>query len=136
MQEKKPVSGNERGRGGGSFQERRRQADWVINAATVLSVISWLVAFFVLTVIQMAAPERRNFLSEVNIGAAARTTWDATLLPFAFGLLVLSVLASIAAFIFNAMRMRRKTDRYRKSILIIGALNIIGLFAFSYIMFF
>ena len=136
MEEKKPFDyKNDRGpnRGAGaSFKERRRQADWVINAATILSVISWLVAFFVLTVIQMAQPQHTDLFSNFFGGAIRQPTWDVSLLYVAFGLLILSVIACIAAFIFNSMRMRRKTDKYRKSIIIIGALTIIGLFAFTF----
>ena len=136
MREKKLVPKKPQSRGERDFRERRRQADWVINAASAFSVISWLVAFFVITVIQMASPEKRNFLSEVSIGADPRTNWDTTLLPFAYYLLILSVLASLAAFVFNSMRMRRKTDRYRKSIIIIGTINVIGFVAFSIYLFF
>ena len=119
-------------RGGrGDFQERRRQADWVVNAASILSVISWLVAFAVVLVLDIAAPERANFFTNVFDGVVT-PTWNQTFLPFALILLILSFCSCIAAFIFNMMRMRRKTDKYRKSVIIMGVLTLIGIIAFIF----
>ena len=118
----------DRNRGG--FHERRRQADWVVNAAAALSFISWLVAFSVVLLLDVASPERANFFSNVFEGTV-RAAWNPTLLPVAFILLILAVCSCIAAFIFNMLRMRRKTDKYRKSIIIIGVLTIIGFIAFT-----
>lgn len=112
-----------------NFRERRRQADWVVRGATVLSAVSWLIALAVMIILDQAAPERENFftrLFEENV----RLHWDAQLLFPAFILLILSLATCIAAFIFNSFRMRRKTDKYRASIFIIGAVNIAGIVYF------
>ena len=118
------------------FQERRKKADWITRMATILSVISWSVAIAVWAVLESASPERErtfitSFLRE-TMGAEIhiRSTWDVTLLPVAFWLLIGSLAICVTAFIFNALRMRRKTDKYRKSIIIIGIINIIGIVAF------
>lgn len=116
----------------GDFAERRRQADWVIKAASVLSFISWLVAITVVFVLDLAAPENDNFFTRTWEGAALRTTWNETLLPAVFILLMVSLLSCIAAFFFNRIRMRRKTDKFKKSILIIGALTLAGLILFVF----
>ena len=120
-------------------KDRREKADWVVNMASVLSILSWVIAFGVWIILDIAAPERENFFTR-TFGFPIRTWWDATLLPIAFALLVLSFLVCIAAFIFNATRMRRKSDKYRKSIIIIGVATFIGGIAFlirfgSYIFF-
>ena len=112
-----------------SFQERRKKADWVINMATALSVVSWFVAFGVWLLLDMAAPEREDFFSRV-FGGTVRGYWDTSLLPIAFILLVISFLTCVGAFIFNMMRMRRKTDKYRKSIIIVGIITIVGIVMF------
>ncbi|MDR0273568.1 MAG: hypothetical protein LBI27_09665 [Clostridiales bacterium] len=118
------------GRDRNSFQERRRQSDWVVNAASILSLIAWLVAITAVIVIDTAAPEWMNF-NVRGLSSTAGTEWNATLLWSAFILLILSVCSCITAFIFNMMRMRRKTDKYRKSILIIGAATLVGLVYFT-----
>jgi len=112
-----------------NYKERRKQADWVVKAATALSFVSWLVAVGAVIFIDQAAPQRENFFTLVY-GGTVRTVWDANLLPIALIFLVLSLLSCAAAFIFNMLRMRRKTDKVRKSILIIGGINIIALIVF------
>ena len=114
-----------------SFQERRRQTDWVVNAASILSVLSWLVAFAVVLVLDIASPQRANFFTNVFDGVVT-ATWNQTFLPLALILLILSFCSCIAAFIFNMMRMRRKTDKYRKSVIIMGVLTLIGIIAFIF----
>ena len=121
---------NERGRGGGgSFAERRKKVDWVVNAATVMSILSWAFALGVWLILDAAAPQQGTAFTDF-FGATARTWWDVTLLPWAFAALVISVLSCLLAFFFNMARMKRKTDKYRKSIIIIGCVSIIGLILF------
>jgi hypothetical protein len=117
-------------RGSGDFHNRRRQADWVVKGAVVLSIISWAVAIAALLVIEFASPDNPDLMSR-TFGGVVDSTWNDALLPIAFILLVASVCVCIIAFVFNMMRMRRKTDKYRKSIIIIGALSFIGLITLS-----
>ena len=118
------------------FQERRRKSDWITRMAAILSFVSWAIAFAVWVVLESASPERErmfitSFLRE-TMGAETiiRDQWDVTLLPLAFWLLIVSLAICVTAFIFNALRMRRKTDKYRKSVIIIGSVTIIGIVLF------
>jgi len=122
---------NERARSQGvsDFNERRKKADWVVKMATVLSFIAWLVAFGVWIVLDSASPEKTTFFTQF-FGSTVRSYWDTSLLPLAFALLVVSLCTCIVAFVFNMLRMRRKTDKYRKSIIIIGAITIVGIVFF------
>jgi Ni/Fe-hydrogenase subunit HybB-like protein len=111
------------------FTERRRKPDWVTNMATVLSFVSWVVAFGVWIALDMASPEKVDmFTTQFNVNV--RGWWDTSLLLVAFILLVTSFGICSMAFIFNMLRKRRKTDKYRKSILIIGAVTVLGIIAF------
>lgn len=112
-----------------NFGERRRQADWVVNAAAILSLISWIVSISVLFLIDIASPDALQGLTTA-LGGTPDTAWNVALLPAAFFLLVASVFACITAFIFNMLRMRRKTDKVRKSIIIIGVSTIVGIIFF------
>jgi len=102
---------------------RRKQADWVVKAATALSIIAWVVAIIVVFVLDIASPERVDFFTHVW-GGDVRTGWDMDLLPIAFLMLIISLVCCIAAFLFNMMRMRRKTDKYRKSVIIMGVISL------------
>ena len=135
------MSGYDRQRSGReqSFQERRRKVDWVVRMATALSLIAWTVAFAVWIVLEMASPEKETMFASLArsnrtvFGAnetVIRDYWDTTLLPIAFLLLVAALAICIVAFFFNKARMRRKTDKYRKSVIIIGAITIVGIVLF------
>ena len=110
------------------IKNRRKQADWVVNAAAALSVIAWVVAFFVVLVLDIASdrpamPGLQTWLG----GGPVHPVWNTTLLPIGLVLLVVSFLCSVAAFMFNMMRMRRKTDKYRKSVIIMGLITLSGI---------
>ena len=122
-------AGRQRSQGVSDFNERRKKADWVVKMATILSLAAWLVAFAVWIVLDSASPEKTTFFTQF-FGASVRSYWDTSLLPVAFALLVVSLCTCIIAFVFNMLRMRRKTDKYRKSIIIIGAITIAGIIFF------
>ena len=112
-----------------SFRNRRRQTDWVVNAAAVLSVLAWVFAFVVLLILDIASDRVALPGVQAALGGEARTTnWNIVLLR-QIGLIVLvfSFLCSVAAFMFNMMRMRRKTDKYRKSVIIMGLITLTGI---------
>ena len=112
------------------FEERRRKADWLVSAAAILSVFAWVAAFIVWIVLYVASPpDDYIFNSLLEEGAIGRS-WDEGLLILAFTLLILSLIACFVAFLFNKLRMRRKTDKYRVSVFIIGGITIIGIVLF------
>ena len=125
------MSGNDmqRSQGSSDFNERRKKVDWVVRMATIMSLISWVVAFGVWVVLYSAQPEKEHMFSRY-FHMEVRDYWDTSLLPLAFLLLAASLCICVGAFIFNMQRMRRKTDKYRKSIIIIGAITIIGIVLF------
>ena len=118
-----------------SFRNRRRQADWVVNAAAVLSVLAWVVAFSVVLVLDIASENvqmqgLQTWLASGGgtAGGGSGSGWNIVLLrQIGLILLVVSFLCSVAAFIFNMMRMRRKTDKYRKSVIIMGLITLVGI---------
>ena len=120
------------------YLDRRKKVDWVVRMATVLSIISWVFAFAVWIVLEEASPEKnRKFItsflsSRLDVQVQIRSYWDETLLPIAFLLLVASFVVCLVAFFFNKLRMRRKTDKYRKSIIIIGIVTFVGIVVFLF----
>lgn len=110
-------------------QERRRRADWVTRAASILSAVAWLVSFVTLLLLERARPEQENFFTHL-FGAVVDSRWNTGLIRTAFLLLALAFVLCAGALIFNALRQRRKSDKYKKSILILGALTLAGLVLF------
>ena len=109
-----------------AFVERRKRTDWVTNMATILSVLSWFIAFAVWGLLDKAQPESETFFSRV-LGLNIRHSWDTSLLQTAFILLIASLCICVLAFIFNMLRKRRKTDKYNKSMIIVGLITLIGI---------
>jgi len=122
--------------GSSDYLERRKKVDWVVRMAAVLSFISWGFAIAVWAVLEAASPEQdRKFItsflsSRLDAQIQIRSYWDTTLLPIAFLLLVAAFVVCLVAFFFNKLRMRRKTDKYRKSIIVIGIVTFVGIIVF------
>ena len=122
-----------------SFRNRRKQADWVVNAAAVLSVLAWVGAFSVVLILDIASENVQMeglqawLAGGTAPGAAPGSGWNIVLLrQIGLILLVVSFLCSVAAFMFNMMRMRRKTDKYRKSVIIMGLITLVGIIFYVY----
>jgi len=116
-------------------KDRRKKADLVVNLATILTVAAWLFAIVVLFLVEAASPDSEvNWFTSIGrirgVDTVVRDYWDTTLLPIAFGLLIAALLACVFAFFFNKQRMRRKTDKYRKSIIIIGSITVVSIVYF------
>ena len=117
-----------------AFTENRKGSDWIIKLTNIFGIIPWAVVIAVWMVLDFAAPYQATFFSnlarnrsgiEINV-----EYWDEALLPVAFFMLLISLAFCLAAFILNTFRMRRKTDRYRRSVMVIGGITVIAIAAF------
>ena len=115
--------------GGTVYLERRKKSDWIVKMAAILSALSWVLMLAVWAFLDRASPDSQHIFNQI-FNVQGRTRWDVTLLPIAFALLLTSLGVCILGFFFNKMRMKRKTDKYRKSIFVIGGITIIGLVVF------
>ena len=115
-----------------TFEKRKKQSDWVINTASVLSFLAWLATIAVWFFVDKASPDQHGFAHGLTDHDYynLRTTWNTTLLWSGLGFLIASLGLCVLAFMFNMTRMKRKTDKYRKSIIIIGIINVIALVAY------
>jgi len=115
---------------------RRKKTDWVGRMATILSFVTWIIMIAIWAVLDAAAPEKETrFITsffDVHFGTAPliRDRWDHALVYVAFILLLVSLSTCIIAFLFNKMRMKRKRDKYKKSIFIAGGITVIALTVF------
>ena len=111
-------------------KERRKKADWLVNLSIFMSALAWIVVFAVWCVVYVAAENKAGIFNVfLNVDVPANPLTQ-TLLPVGFGLLLLSIVICIFAFIFNMLRMKRKTDKYRKSIIIISIITVVALIAY------
>ena len=116
--------------------EKRKRTDWVTRMATILSAVSWFIAFAVWIVLDQAQPIKETFLTRSTYSKEDGSKvefpkeWDESLLTIALVLLVASLVICVSAFIFNMLRMKRKTDKYKISIIVIGCITGAGLALF------
>lgn len=109
--------------------ERRRKKDWITRAVPAFSLISWAATIVMLVFLERARPQQRTFLDTV-LDAPLRTTWNTSLLRMCLALLIAVFFVCVLGFILNASRQRRKTDKFNKSIIIMGILSLFGIAIF------
>ena len=111
------------------FVERRRKKDWVVRSVSVIAVIGWICAIVALVYVDQAKPGTVNFLTKL-FGTDVRLYWDVTLLNISFRALLVSFFTCVIGLLINMTRHRRKTDRFNKSIIILGLVSLIAIIAF------
>ena len=115
-------------------KDRRGKPDWVSRMATILCLCAWGLMIAVWVLLETASPEKGMTFTQtffnVHFGtdaaSALRTRWDYTLVYVAYILLLVSLGTCVIAFLFNKMRMKRKSDKYRVSIFVVGGITIIA----------
>jgi len=108
------------------MQNKRRGPDFVIKVINILSGVSWIILFLVVVFISMAKPKFQGFGRGMG---SIQGTWDTSLLGIVAVLLVLLIALSAVGITFNFLRMKRKTDRIRATLVLSGVLALIGLLA-------
>ena len=110
---------------------RKKKPDPIGRMATILNLGAWSIMLAVWAVIDRAAPQKGmkmiNTFFDVHFGVAGqgRVGWDKSLIYAAYLMILFSLGSCIIAFILSLMRRKRKTDKIRISILIIGGITII-----------
>ena len=104
------------------FVERRKKQDWVVRSATVIAILGWVGAMVALLLIDRAAPTQENFLTRF-LHITVFSTWNTSMLRWAFVATLASFLTCAAGIVLNAMRQRRKTDRYNKLLIVVTIIS-------------
>jgi hypothetical protein len=108
------------------FTERRKGPDTVVRAVWWTAGISWLLFIAALVFVETARPETETFFDR-QFNISIREYWDENALLYVFIVLVLNFAVCTIGLIFNMARHRRKTDRFNKSILVLGTLSLAGI---------
>jgi len=117
-------------------KDRRKKKDLVTRMATILSVAAWTVMTVVWVVLDSASPDREmmfiNTFFDVHFGVpgSGRSGWNYPLVYTAYILFLVSFGACAIAFVLNKMRMKRKSDKYKKSIFVIFGITAIAFIFF------
>ncbi len=108
------------------FTERRKGPDAVVKAVWWTAGISWLLFIAAIIFTETARPETETFFDR-QFDISLRDYWNENALLYMFVILVLNFAVCSIGFIFNMTRHKRKTDRFNKSILILGTFTLAGI---------
>ncbi|MCL2046594.1 MAG: hypothetical protein FWG88_09455 [Oscillospiraceae bacterium] len=105
-----------------AFVERRRKQDWVVKSATVIAILGWAGTMIALLLIDRAAPAQENFITRF-LKLDIISTWNTSMLRWAFITALASFLTCVVGLILNATRQRRKTDKYNKLLITVSVIS-------------
>ncbi|HOD13575.1 MAG TPA: hypothetical protein PK307_13555 [Spirochaetota bacterium] len=104
------------------IRNRRRGPDTMVRMITLFSIGSWLLIFIALLVYQLVHPLTGSYSSvRMNL-----TGFSAGII-LARVLLAANVLLCVWGMVMNIMRNKRKSDRFRVSLLISAVISLAGL---------
>ena len=109
--------------------ERRKKADWVTRTVTITALFAWALTITALILWRYATPPGTNIFAEyVGAGGVGRraTGVNVTYMRTALTSLVISFFICLTGFFANLTRLKRKHDRYNKSVIILGIASFIG----------
>lgn len=117
---------------GTPFVERRRKGpDPITRIIQISTIFAWITSLVVLTLLVSARPaDNQNMFTRILDLKVAPTGWDFVQLRVAFFLIIFTVLICAAGIVGNAMRHKRKTDRFRVSLFVFLGISLVALIAF------
>ena len=106
------------------YVERRRKKDWVVRSVNVIAVLGWLGAVITIVLADRAKPGSENMFIKM-FGGEVVTAWNTELIRTAFISILISFFVCAVGLLVNMTRHKRKTDRFNKSIIILGIISFI-----------
>ena len=118
------------------FENRRRRPDWVARGIMIVTVLGWLCAIVSIVLLELARPAGENLFAGL-FEVTNVSQWDITMLIWAYSAIMLSLATSALGLVFNTTRLRRKSDRYNKLLIILCGVSalLVILFLVNYSMY-
>ncbi len=107
----------------GINDDRRKGPDSVGKIIKYFAVVGWALLFWAIYLIEKARPKVESFLDK-NYDIHLRDTWNLEVIRYLFYLMILGLCLSIVGLYINNMRMKRRTDEYKLSIIFLGLISI------------
>jgi hypothetical protein len=113
------------------MKNKRKGPDKVVQAVNAISIISWLIIFAVIVAFFMAKPKMEGFRKGMQVVTGG---WDQSALEILQYLLIFQVLICGIGLSFNAMRIRRKSDKLSRSLIFFAIVSLLGIIGVSFAM--
>jgi len=108
----------------GITKDRRKGPDKITRIIRYMGLAAWGVMLTALALIEKARPEVEGYLGE-NYNVKLHTDWNLELIRYMFYLMILGFCLSIVGISVNSMRLKRRTDEYQLSILVLALISIV-----------
>ena len=105
--------------------KRRKKTDIWFKSIRWFSVTGWLLVFVAIFITAIAKPENKNYFNKFTLNL--RTNWDMELFRYFLYSMILGCCISVAGFVINIKRHRRKNDEYMISLILLGLTSIVGI---------
>lgn len=105
---------------------RRHGDDKLIKRLNVITLITWAFSIITLYMIFFARPPVESVFykwHKTRLGGA----WDEFMLQNSIFFMVICFILSITGLVINKFRHKRKTDKYRVSLIILAILSLVGI---------
>ncbi|MFZ5354096.1 MAG: hypothetical protein ACOZCL_15435 [Bacillota bacterium] len=109
--------------------DRRRRPDVLAKWVRVSGGISWFLVILALVTAIFAKPRMDTIFDQHN-NIRVPHNWDTQVLQTAFIILIALFIFCVISLIFNSMRMKRKTDRFNRSIIFNAVASLFGILMF------
>ncbi len=108
------------------YVERRRGKDWITRGIEILSGVSWVAIISIMVSVGFATPQGGGGAWALTklLGETVVATPNYYYYGIARYLSLATFVLCLFGFVFNLFRHKRKTDRYRKSLIIFGAVSL------------
>jgi len=109
----------------GRSEDKRKRRDGLVSMLLWLGVLGWLMLFAAVILIDRARPDDTRFVIDRKIYEQSgveynlRTNWDAGLTDYILYLLIGAMALSIIGLALNALRHKRKDDRYHMNLILL-----------------
>lgn len=114
--------------------DRRKGPDALVKWVKWSGVISWILILIILFITSIAKPGFESYMDK-SFHVRLQNNWDTNLMQYVLILLILLFFFCIISIAINAMRCRRKSDRFNKALIINAAAAFIGILLYLFFFF-
>lgn len=112
------------------FVERRKRTDWISRTVTICSIVGWIAIFIMTIFLDRAQPPGQDFFTRFFKAGPLRTSWNSGMLRISLAILILVFFICVIGLVCNLMRRKRKSDKIRKSNIILMGITVVGIALF------
>jgi len=110
------------------IKNRRKGPDQISKTISLIIAISWILIFVLFIIIAMAKPSANmSVVSFMSSSTQSVGQWNVSLISIIFPVLLIQLALCLIGLILSSRRMKRKRDRYSRSLIFFTVTSAVGL---------